>query len=462
MFSDRALPDLGKNIRSGNSLVARDIIRSQPELANDPERVAKIKPTAIDQVFPFLTEAGGFDVVLGNPPYVLLEGALRDDLLARYYSEHFKVANYKLDLYHLFIEKSLALTTVDGYCCLITPSNFMTNNYLKPLRQILINDHRIHDLEVLDAAIFEGRSVDTAILLVQAHQPNKRVPFTIRTSESDGAGLVTIDELPLSPAAVRSSPEHLLLAAPSEIVESMAKMESVAAATLGSAATVNFGKQLRDRKVFTEDVIQVESRNAVPTGYAACLNGGDTKRYAIEWGKHACRTTDDARRGGTWDPGVQDAPVKVLCPQIGRWPEWALDDKATQCLNNMFIVLPRSGSEWTPLTLLAVLNSTPLRGYWLGRYWDRRRTFPKIKGTYLKALPLPTLNPADMSRLEDLASTILVSYASTDPQLKSLVQPLEDDIDDLVSQAFDLDASQLASFATYMESTAPQRATTRT
>ena len=44
-----------------------------------------------------------------------------------------------------------------------------------------------------------------------------------------------------------------------------------------------------------------------------------------------------------------------------------------------------------PLFLLGILNSRLLRVFWLQRFYDQRRTFPKIKGTYLKQLPIPQL-----------------------------------------------------------------------
>ena len=50
------------------------------------------------------------------------------------------------------------------------------------------------------------------------------------------------------------------------------------------------------------------------------------------------------------------------------------------------------GKAIDPLFLLGVLNSRLLRVFWLQRFYDQRRTFPKIKGTYLKQLPIPRVN----------------------------------------------------------------------
>ena len=49
-------------------------------------------------------EQGGFDIVIANPPYVLVQ-TIKDKALQKCYKDSFKVSSYKIDLYHLFIEK---------------------------------------------------------------------------------------------------------------------------------------------------------------------------------------------------------------------------------------------------------------------------------------------------------------------------------------------------------------------
>ena len=63
----------------------------------------------------------GFDIVLGNPPYVLLQDTFRDDLQLAYFKDHYEVAEFKIDTYHLFLERSLRLTRRGGWMSMITP-----------------------------------------------------------------------------------------------------------------------------------------------------------------------------------------------------------------------------------------------------------------------------------------------------------------------------------------------------
>jgi hypothetical protein len=98
-----------------------------------------------------------------------------------------------------------------------------------------------------------------------------------------------------------------------------------------------------------------------------------------------------ARRGGCWEREKHDAKDKLVTRQIGRYPQFALDNLGFQCLNTMFMVnLKPIGLN--PRYVLGILNSSLLRSFWSDRYYDRRRTFPKIKGTYLKQLPILSLD----------------------------------------------------------------------
>ena len=69
MYSDeRALPDLGNNIKCGNSLIGWDIQQDRPDLTQ--EELWRINPFDWQDGFKEIFARGGFDAVIGNPPYV--------------------------------------------------------------------------------------------------------------------------------------------------------------------------------------------------------------------------------------------------------------------------------------------------------------------------------------------------------------------------------------------------------
>lgn len=86
--------------------------------------------------------------------------------------------------------------------------------------------------------------------------------------------------------------------------------------------------------------------------------------------------------------------------QIGRNPDFAIDVDGIACLNTVFM-LTRKRDDIDPFALLAFLNSRLIAVLWLDRYYDRRATFPKIKGTYLKKLPCPKVDQQSWRRASD-------------------------------------------------------------
>ena len=67
MFEDRALPNLADNIKCGNSLIGPDYFTGK--LIPDPEEMKRVNPFDWKQGFPDAMKAGGFDCIIGNPPY---------------------------------------------------------------------------------------------------------------------------------------------------------------------------------------------------------------------------------------------------------------------------------------------------------------------------------------------------------------------------------------------------------
>ncbi len=72
LFKERALPDLGKNIRCGNSLIGSDFYHGEQRIFDD-EEIYRINVFDWDTEFPEIIQNGGFDAVIGNPPYVRQE-----------------------------------------------------------------------------------------------------------------------------------------------------------------------------------------------------------------------------------------------------------------------------------------------------------------------------------------------------------------------------------------------------
>ena len=457
LFHERALPDLGNNLKCGNSLIGPDFYEQQQlSLLDDEERyrlnvfdwqaefpqvfqpraaaealretpAAPLdyttpgvplhgsyglkRPKRTRKASPAVRVAreweGGFDAVIGNPPYVLLQDQFRDDRQLAYFRARYAAASYKIDTYHLVMERVIRLGAPGGRCALITPANFLTNNHLDKLRRLLLEGSRIEEIVVIDGGVFKGISVDNAIFVVCPGKPTGR-EFPVTHARIEAGQLCATVAIKVSRERALADP-HVLFTGTSE-GRATGLWQRVAQQSwlLGEIADVNFGKQLRDRKKFTQDVIAVSNAQAIPPSHRPCYTGRDVNRYALAWGKLACLNDEAARRGGCWESAKHDARNKLLTRQIGRYPDFAMDPAGWHCLNTMFMVNLR-GQEPDPRYVLGLLNSKLLHALWLDRFFDQRRTFPKIKGTYLKQLPVRRLdfsNPEDKSRHDRMVQLV--------------------------------------------------------
>ena len=455
LVRERALPDLDLNIKCGNSLVGTDLLLDE-QFSLLGEQDDGINAFDWHEEFKDAFANGGFDAVVGNPPYVLLQDKLRDNRLLSYYRETYTVAAYKVDTYHLFIERGLSLAKKGGVVAMITPSNFLTNNYLVSLRRMLLTDARLVELMIVDGGVFEGISVDNAIFACEVGEKTGKAIEITHAVPGNGTFAIGARQS-IGTKAALADPHVLFTGSMDRKTTDLWRKIESKSAKLGTFADVNFGKQLRDRKRFQRDVIEVATIDEVPRGYRPCYTGRDVRRYAVTWNHLACLNKEEARSGGCWDAEKQDAKMKLLTKQIGRVPEFGMDTAGFQCLNTMFMVNVRDGAI-DPYVLLAQLNSRVCRAVWLDRYFDQRRTFPKIKGTYLKELPIIAIadasaeGRASAKRLRKLAERAIkerkrvksAKASVDDAQSERLLGPIERAIDAELYKLYGLTTEEIA------------------
>jgi len=130
----RKLTSLNNNIKCGNSLI------DDPAVAGD-------KAFKWEEEFPKVFAKGGFDVVIGNPPYLRVQG-LKENFKTEteYFENNYKTATGRFDIYILFLEKSFGLIKKSGAVSFIVPHKFIVSNYGSGIRKFLIQNQKIESL----------------------------------------------------------------------------------------------------------------------------------------------------------------------------------------------------------------------------------------------------------------------------------------------------------------------------
>lgn len=146
----RKLNSLNKNIKCGNSLI------SDPAIAGD-------KAFDWEKEFPQVFAKGGFDVVIGNPPYVDIKQI--DQCQVDFLFSQYKTAENRINLYAIFIEKGYEIIKLKGYLSYVNPNSMLINSSYTKLRKLLVED--VYDIVKLPDNVFEDAKVETIIIAVQ-------------------------------------------------------------------------------------------------------------------------------------------------------------------------------------------------------------------------------------------------------------------------------------------------------
>lgn len=173
LFTERLLPDLDANIKCGNSLIGRDFYHDkQPGLFGLEE---KLKINVFDWISEFaaIMTDGGFDAVIGNPPYVRQETL--GDVFKNYVSTRFSSFAGTADLYVYFIEKAHTLLKTGGLFGYICSNKFMRSNYGSALRAFLATHSTIRQLiDFGELPVFQTAATFPVILLTEHKKPGKQ------------------------------------------------------------------------------------------------------------------------------------------------------------------------------------------------------------------------------------------------------------------------------------------------
>ena len=172
---NKTLASLENNIKCGNSLI--DDAEIAGELVFDWEKE-----------FPQVFENGGFDIVVGNPPYVDIKSL--NPVEVKYYFKRFLTTENRVNLYSIFIEKGIEILSKNGILSFINPNSMLVNDSYAKLRDLIFS--KITHIVKLPDNIFEEAKVETIIFEIKNSENKINVVDVIKYNKSEK--IVSIDE----------------------------------------------------------------------------------------------------------------------------------------------------------------------------------------------------------------------------------------------------------------------------
>jgi len=157
------LPMLADNIRLGNSLI-------------DDATIAGFKAFHWEHEFKEIMEAGGFDVIIGNPPYIRIQ-TLDKKEVEWFKQRHVAAGKGNYDIYVLFVEKALQLLSQEGRLGFILPHKFFNAKYGEGLRRVIAEGKHLSEIvHFSDQQVFKGATTYTCLLFLDK-RPKRKFTF---------------------------------------------------------------------------------------------------------------------------------------------------------------------------------------------------------------------------------------------------------------------------------------------
>jgi type I restriction-modification system DNA methylase subunit len=375
----RKLNSLNENIKCGNSLI------SDPAIAGE-------KAFNWQEQFPKVFEKGGFDVVIGNPPYIPTERITSAD--KSYYEEVFQSAYGRINVYPLFYERGLKLLKNNGLLGYITPYTLMKNQYYIEARRYILDNCTILCLADFSGfPVFEDATVDSIILILQKQHYKKAVPYIFINHIKDFAnGLYSIHEAIQSDILQHSDLSF------SNIVSSFDfKKVSVGCVKLGEIVNFKQGIITGNNKKFLTKQEGYKTKKVI--------TGSDFNRYALTWHNDYV-IYDEKELHRPRVPGIFEVEQKLLLRQTGAYPICMIDTDSYYTLDTVHNGTLKD-KRFNLKYIMCLINSTLHRYLYESSVNESGKVFAQVKIIYIDPLPIKVVDEAIQQPFVTLAETML-------------------------------------------------------
>lgn len=196
MTNQTQLFELGKKEKAVWTKKVNDLTAESKKLESEIEEIKanKIFENAFEWRFEFpevLNDEGdfvGFDVVIGNPPYVAVSAISPEE--REYLFSNFANASSRIDLFGIFIEYGTSILKIKGILSFIIPMQFLKNTAFKKIRENLLKNTVLEKINYVGSQIFEDANNDTIVIEYKNVKPDLNDQIEMTISKSDESDLV--------------------------------------------------------------------------------------------------------------------------------------------------------------------------------------------------------------------------------------------------------------------------------
>jgi hypothetical protein len=444
IFHERALPDLGNNIKCGNSLIASDFYRNEQMhlLGQDEQFRINVFDWDGTDGFPEILNFGGFDAVIGNPPYLYSAGQEYAD----YFAAHYVLSQAQADFYVYFLEKALALCRETGLVSFIVSDAWLNSENFSSLRNHILQMHELFAIGVFDYPVFKDATLENSILFVSKSQK----PSTIAVSRfSSPTNHTVVNHLDPHDAVERGLIDPRHSAASEKIVaklESNSKpLESFVRLNRGIHAyrTDGYGQSAFGRGPQTardKEEQSYHSDKKLNNTYLPEIKGKDVGRYTLT-------PTGAFLSYGPWlaearEPEFFMSPKLAIRKILGNKLSGTFISGPMALDQSLYLAISNSKDEELLKHILGILLSSIGAWYFRTKYSIYDTLYPWYTKKQLSQFPMKPKNPKLVQLVDTaLALNSSLTLARTDQERTALQRQfdaIDHQIDHLVFQLYGL------------------------
>jgi type I restriction-modification system DNA methylase subunit len=444
LASQGILKPLKDNIKRGNSLISG----TDEELRGYfGDNWRDKHPFNWEYEFKDIMANGGFDIIIGNPPYIRPHKLTNDDKKSLW--DKYIVYRAKADIYACFIQKAIEVIKTNSYISYIVSNTFMSLESFAPLRKYILDTCCILYFGILPKKVFKEATVETIVIgLRKENNEERRKQNIISINEYSDEKFRIVGEIPQS----TFYSNYLNIFDISWKKSTLHLTNKIEFSTDMLSDVVNFCYGLK-----TGDDDKFLSNIPATGNHERLLRRSDFGRYSIEYkGEYVWYVPDIMRaHRNTARPGDKERfeRQKILIQDIGKHLVGTLDDNQFYIKDALLLNQKENGINLK--YILALINSK-LINYW---YLNKFNTLSVAKNAILM-LPIRQIdfdNPAEKAMHDKLVSLVEKMlelnkklapvrevFSNERDELVKEIEKTDREIDELVYKLYDLTPEEIA------------------